>query len=86
MGAKFDDIVKDYMLSFVDNSEYSLNDYKNGSMFIINTFSKIKDEPIDAAENLQYLSTKYLLEKVKLSSNEVQILANRLMSTNIPDC
>jgi protein tyrosine/serine phosphatase len=80
MGAKFDDIVKDYMLSFVDDSEYSLNDYKNGSNFIINTFCKIKGEPIDINENFQHLATKYLLEKIKLSSGELQVLANRLMS------
>jgi protein tyrosine phosphatase len=79
MGAKFGDIVKDYMLSFVDDSEYSYNDYKNGSNFIINIFSKIKGEIIDAYENLQRLSTRYLLEKVKLSNGELQILANRLM-------
>jgi protein tyrosine/serine phosphatase len=77
MGIKFDDIVKDYMLSFVDDSEYSLNDYKNGSNFITNTFSKTKDEPIDTNEKLQRLATKYLLEKIKLSSGELQILTNR---------
>jgi protein tyrosine phosphatase len=76
MGAEFDDIAKDYMLSFVDDSEYSLNDYKNGSGFIINTFSKIKGEIINAHENLQRLSTKYLLEDVKLSSSELQMLKN----------
>jgi hypothetical protein len=78
MGIEFDYIVKDYMLSFVDDSEYSLNDYKNGVKFIIDTFSKIKDEPIDANENLQRLATKYLLEKIKLSSGELQILTNRI--------
>jgi hypothetical protein len=80
MGAKFDDIVKDYMLSFVDDSEYSLNDHKNGAGFIINVFTKIKDEVIDANENLQRLSARYLLERIKLNSNEVQILANKLMN------
>jgi protein tyrosine/serine phosphatase len=80
MGTQFDDIVKDYMLSFVDDSEYSLNDFKNGSNFITNTFNKIKCEPIDANENLQYLSTTYLLEKINLNINELQILTNRLMN------
>jgi protein tyrosine phosphatase len=79
MGAKFDDIAKDYMLSFVDDSEYSLNDYKNGSGFIINIFIKIKGGRIDTSENLQRLSAKYLSEKVKLSSSELQMLADRLM-------
>jgi protein tyrosine phosphatase len=80
MGAKFDGIVKDYMLSFVDDSEYSLNDYKNGSKFIINTFSKMKDVIIDVNEDLQHLATKYLLEKIKLSNDELRILADRLMN------
>jgi protein tyrosine/serine phosphatase len=35
MGTKFGDIVKDYMLSFLDDREYCLNDHKNGSNFII---------------------------------------------------
>jgi protein tyrosine/serine phosphatase len=80
MGAKFDDIVKDYMLSFVENSEYSLNDYKNGSKLIINIFSKIKGELIGADENLQNLSAKYLLDKIKLNINEAHALADRLMN------
>jgi protein tyrosine phosphatase len=80
MGTKFDDIVKDHMLSFVDNTEYSLNDYKNGSNFIINTFSKIKGGLININENFQHLATKYLLEKIKLSSGELQILTNRFMN------
>jgi protein tyrosine phosphatase len=80
MGATFDDIVKDYMLSFIDDIEYSLNDHKSGSRLIIDIFSKINGETIDANENLQYLSTTYLLKKIKLSSGEAQILANRLMS------
>jgi protein tyrosine/serine phosphatase len=79
MGAKFDDITKDYMLSFVEKDEYSLNDYKNGSKFIINVLSKIKGEKINAGENLQRLSAKYLLEKIRLNSNEAEMLANRLM-------
>jgi hypothetical protein len=79
MGVKFDDIVKDYMSSFVDDSEYSLTDYKNGSNFI-NTFSKIKGGLININENFQHLAPKYLLEKVKLNINELQILANRFMN------
>jgi protein tyrosine/serine phosphatase len=83
MGTKFDNMVKDYMLSFVDENEYSLNDYKNGSIFIMNIFSKIKGEIIDQNENLQYLSTKYFLEKIKLNINEVQMLSNKIMNKKI---
>jgi protein tyrosine/serine phosphatase len=80
METKFDDIVKDYMLSFIDESEYSLTDYKNGSIFIMNIFSKIKGEIINSNENLQCLSTHYLLDKIKLSVNEVQMLSNKIMA------
>jgi protein tyrosine phosphatase len=83
METNFDDMVKDYMLSFVDESEYSLNDYKNGSIFIMNIFSKIKGEIVNPDENLQYLSTKYLLEKIKLSFTEVQMLSNKIMNKKI---
>ena len=79
MEAIFDDIVKDYMLSFIDNSEYSMNDYKNGSVFIINLFSKIKGALINPNENLQDLSQKYLLDKVGLNSNEILKLKSKLM-------
>jgi hypothetical protein len=79
MGASFDDIVKDYMLSFVEESEYSLNDHKNGAEFIIDLFGKIKGETAHGNENLQCLSENYLLEKIKLSGDEAQLLANRLM-------
>jgi protein tyrosine/serine phosphatase len=80
MGAEFGDIVKDYMLSFVDNDEYSGADYKNGSLFIINQFNRIKSELKHSNENLQCLSKRYMLEKIKLNINEIQILENKLMN------
>jgi hypothetical protein len=79
MGAKFDDIVKDYMLSFVADSGYSLNYHKSGSNLIINIFGKINGGTINADEDLRRLSVKYFLEKIKLSGNEAQMLADRLM-------
>ena len=78
METPFDDIVKDYMLSFVDNEAYSLNDYNNGKTFITNLFSTIKGQLINSNENLQQLSKKYLLEKVKLDVNELKSLINKL--------
>ncbi|MDR2792919.1 MAG: tyrosine-protein phosphatase [Treponema sp.] len=83
METKFDDMVKDYMLSYVDESEYSLNDYRNGSIFIMNIFGKIKGEIINQNENLQYLSTKYFLEKIKLNAAEVQMLSNKIMNKEV---
>jgi hypothetical protein len=78
MGAKFDDIVKDYMLSYVDNKEYSDHDYKNGSLFMINMFSKIKEAVFSPDEDLQYLAKKYLVEKIGLNENELNLLASKL--------
>jgi protein tyrosine/serine phosphatase len=78
MGAKFEDIVKDYMLSYVDKNEYSSNDYKNGSLFMINMFSKIKGEVANSNEDLQYLANNYLVKKVGLNDDEMTSLANKL--------
>lgn len=79
MGAKFDDIVKDYMLSYVDNDEYSANDSKNGSLFVRNMFSKIKGKVFTPDEDLQPLSEKYLLENIRLNNSELKSLASVLM-------
>jgi hypothetical protein len=78
MGAKFDDIVRDYMLSFVDNSEYSTDAHRYGSVFIRNLFANIKEGLIADDENLQNLSVKFLSEYVGLDSNELKKLENRL--------
>jgi protein tyrosine/serine phosphatase len=53
MGVGFNDIVKDYMLSFVENDEFSENDYKNGALFITNIFTKIKCNLINSDDNLK---------------------------------
>jgi protein tyrosine/serine phosphatase len=79
MGAKFDDIVKDYMLSYVDKNEYSTDDYKNGSLFMVNMFSKIKGGSANPDEDLQYLAKNYLVEKIGLNDNELNLLASKLM-------
>jgi protein tyrosine/serine phosphatase len=78
MGAKFDDIAKDYMLSFVNNNEYSADDSKNGSFFIRSLFSNIKGEPIDDEEDLQKLAIKFLSEYIGLNNGELKKLENKL--------
>jgi protein tyrosine/serine phosphatase len=80
MEMTFDDIVKDYMLSFVDINDYSLNDYKNGSTYIINTFSTIKGEIITKNENIHNLSTKYLIERTRIKFDELELLKRKLMN------
>jgi hypothetical protein len=78
MEASFDDIVKDYMLSYVSNVEYSVDDYRNGSRFINNTFSRIKGGEFNSNEDLQYLSKKYLVEKIGLTESKLNVLRKKL--------
>jgi protein tyrosine/serine phosphatase len=79
MGAELNTIAKDYMLSFVDSSEYSHDDHRNGTIFIMNLFAKIKGELIDDDEDLQSLSAKYLAEYIGMDSGELKKLENKLM-------
>ena len=78
MGAQFDDMVKDYMLSFVDNSEYSANDRKSGSLFLSNLFSIMKGELLNSNDDLQLLAKNYLKENVKIKNNTLLVLKNKL--------
>jgi hypothetical protein len=80
MGVAFDDIVKDYMLSYVEGDEFSKDDYKNGSIFIQNMFSKIKGELLNSNDDLQIIANKYLIEKIKLSNTEINLLENKLIN------
>jgi protein tyrosine/serine phosphatase len=83
MGAEFNDIVKDYMLSFVNDDEFSENDYKTGSLFILNLFTKINGNLINNNDNLKSLSKKYLMEKVGLNNDELRKLENKLMKKDM---
>ncbi|GHU67414.1 hypothetical protein FACS189447_09600 [Spirochaetia bacterium] len=78
MGAKFENMARDYMLSFVGSSEYSTNDYNNGTIFIRNLFSEIKGGLINSDDDLQSLSKSYLLNNIGLRDSELNILANKL--------
>jgi protein tyrosine/serine phosphatase len=80
MGAKFDDIEKDYMLSFVDNGEYSADDRKNGTFFVKRLFELIKGEPIGNDEDLQKLAVQFLTDckYISLGSGELKILEHKL--------
>jgi protein tyrosine/serine phosphatase len=83
MEAAFDDMVKDYMLSFVGGDEYSEYDYNNGAIRIKNLFEPIKGGSTDTHDDLQYLSKKYFIEKTGLTDEELIKLEKRLMNTDI---
>jgi protein tyrosine/serine phosphatase len=78
MDAQFNEIVKDYMLSFVDENEYTLNDSKDGILFLRNLFTKISGEIFTTNKNLRDLIIDYLKEKIKLNDNEILLLDNKL--------
>jgi protein tyrosine/serine phosphatase len=78
MEAKFDDMVKDYMLSYVDDDEYSKNGYNDGIRVIKNLFGTIKGGLITTDDDLQYLSKKYFIGTVELKDEELIKLKNKL--------
>jgi protein tyrosine/serine phosphatase len=78
MGASLADIAKDYMLSFVDNGEYSPEDHKNGSVFVKDTFSRITGEPVQAETDLRVLAANFLAEQVKLDTDKLAVVAKKL--------
>jgi protein tyrosine/serine phosphatase len=80
MEAKFDDMVKDYMLSYVDGDEYSKNDYDNGTKVIKNLFGTIKGGLINTDDDLRCLSEKYFIETVKLTDEELMKLRKKIMN------
>ena len=78
MGASFDEMVRDYMLSFVDKNEYSGDDHRNGSIFLSNLFSKMKGELIRQTEDLQLVATGYLRYKIGIDDENLLILKWKL--------
>ena len=78
MGASFSDIVKDYMLSFVDEDAFSNNDYKTGKLFIEDLFAKIKGNTINKNDSLKNLSAEYLIKNIGLSNECLTKLENKL--------
>jgi protein tyrosine/serine phosphatase len=82
MKSSFDEIVKDYMLSYVNSSEYSDEDYKKGSTFIRNIFSKIKGGLITVNDDIKTISLEYTANRIGLNFEEISILIEKLTNEN----
>ena len=80
MEAPFDDIVKDYMLSFVDSDDYSASAYQHGAGFLTNLFSGIKGAVLEANEDLHPITNRFFTETVKLDKNVLKQLKTKLMA------
>lgn len=78
VGAKPDEMAKDYMLSFVGNNGYSEVDHKNGILFLENLFAKIKGNAIEPDDDLQSLIIKYLTKKARINEDVLEALENKL--------
>ena len=78
MGAAFEEIVKDYMLSFVSASDYSSDDYQQGAAYLQNLFSKIKEDALKPNEDFQALSHNFLTGKVGLNKDILMQLQDKL--------
>ena len=79
MDAGLEVIAKDYMLSYVDDDEYSDVDREVGSEFVLHTFTKIAGRPVWAYDDLQRIAEKYLAERVGLKPNELIDLKKKLI-------
>ena len=79
MEAEFDDMVKDYMLSFVSKKTLSVSDYIHGHRFLHSMFAEIKGAPINSNDNLHLLTEKYLRHKTGINQDVLMILKSKLM-------
>ena len=78
MGARIDDMAKDYMASFTESDVYSENDHRSGITFVSNLFTTIKGDLIAPDEDLQLLAQSYLRESIGINDDALGILKNKL--------
>ena len=78
MSVSMDEIARDYMLSYVEEHEYSEDDEKNGYRFLANLFTTIKGKALNQDDDPQILFTKYLKEKVRISDDVLALLIRKL--------
>jgi protein tyrosine/serine phosphatase len=78
MEAGFNDVIKDYMASFVYEDEFSKEDYEIAAPAIINYYSRIKGGLINDGDDIKDITVKYLTEKVGLNNKELTKLEYKL--------
>lgn len=85
MGAKLDDVLNDYLLSFnsiFESSIYEAN--KADKLSAMNTLYAISDSGIITEENLQEVAESFLLNSIKLNNEEISQLKEKLSTFNNP--
>jgi hypothetical protein len=78
MGASMPEIVRDHMLTYVEEDEYTERDYNIGMDFILYEFSKMCGCKVSERSDFRVLTSKYLLESVNISQNDLILLTTKL--------
>jgi hypothetical protein len=81
MGASMPEIVRNHMLNFVEEDVYTEGDYNIGKDFILHEFSKMCGREVSERSDLRVLTSKYLLESVNISQNNLILLTTKLRGT-----
>jgi protein tyrosine/serine phosphatase len=71
MNATFNEIVKDYMLPFVKDSNYSNKDFDRGKDVIINQLTKMKGDWLSRNDNILKIVLEYMMVKLQLNVADI---------------
>jgi protein tyrosine/serine phosphatase len=85
MGVALDDVINDYLMSFNSTFESSIfeHSYKADSLTVMQILSVMGSSQIINDKNLQYTAENYLLNTVKLSFKEIDLLRTKLSEIQI---
>jgi hypothetical protein len=81
MGAKFSDIVRDYVVSY-NESAMTDEDYKEYSKIIVDYFLEMNGGEEVTEKNLQSVAENFLKHQVQLTRKELAALKEKLMITS----
>jgi hypothetical protein len=83
MGASMSEIVRDHMLTLVEEYVYTERYYTIGRDFILREFSKMCRCKVFERSDLRALASKYLLKSVHISQNDLILLTAKLQGINM---
>ncbi|MCL2066921.1 MAG: tyrosine-protein phosphatase [Treponema sp.] len=82
MGAKLDDVIDDYLLSFNSIFKSSIYEAQKADLQVAMKLLSVMSDSITITEqNLQQIAEIYLLKKIGLSPSEIELLKEKLADT-----
>jgi hypothetical protein len=87
MGATIDEIIDDYLKSFIDEELLAPRgspQYKLDSAVVHEILSKLNNGEMATDENLKGAAERYLVTKVALTAPELELLKERLAGIRLP--